>query len=140
MSEEPTSVDLLAKLRRSVEMFARGDFDGAAAVYAENGVLDMSPVGIGTFEGRVAISEVLADWFVPYEDYTLELEELRQLDNGVTFGVVLYVGRPAGSSRSVDVRHSYASVWTDGLIERTTGYADIDEARVAAEQLAEERG
>jgi hypothetical protein len=27
----------------------------------------------------------------------------------------------------------------DGLIERTTNYADVDEARAAAERLAEER-
>jgi hypothetical protein len=30
--------------------------------------------------------------------------------------------------------------WIDGLIERTTNYFDIDEARAAAERLAEERG
>jgi hypothetical protein len=31
-------------------------------------------------------------------------------------------------------------VWVDGLIERTTNYTDIDEARADAERLAEERG
>jgi hypothetical protein len=31
-------------------------------------------------------------------------------------------------------------VWEDGLIVRVTNYTDIDEARAAAERLAEERG
>ncbi|HXW58406.1 MAG TPA: hypothetical protein VEJ23_02895 [Solirubrobacteraceae bacterium] len=30
--------------------------------------------------------------------------------------------------------------WRDGLIVRTTNYADLDEARAAAERLAKERG
>jgi hypothetical protein len=30
-------------------------------------------------------------------------------------------------------------IWADGLIERTTAFLDIDEARAAAERLAEER-
>jgi len=29
--------------------------------------------------------------------------------------------------------------WADGLIERTTFYADVNQARAAAERLAEER-
>ena len=31
-------------------------------------------------------------------------------------------------------------VWREGLIERVTSYRDIDEARAAAERLAESRG
>jgi hypothetical protein len=30
--------------------------------------------------------------------------------------------------------------WADGLIERVTTFLDIDEARAAAERLAQERG
>jgi hypothetical protein len=32
------------------------------------------------------------------------------------------------------------ATWTDTVIERLTSYRDIDEARAAAERLAEERG
>jgi hypothetical protein len=32
------------------------------------------------------------------------------------------------------------ATWTNALIERTTTYPDIDEARAAAERLAQERG
>ena len=52
----------------------------------------------------------------------------------------------AGNARDIDtVLGFYASDsvydrWTDGLIERTANIFDIDEARAAAERLAEERG
>jgi hypothetical protein len=46
------------------------------------------------------------------------------------------------ASRHASVQLRYASVveWSNNLIARNTTYPDIDEARAAAERLAEERG
>jgi len=38
------------------------------------------------------------------------------------------------------MRYAAVGVWREGLIERVTSYRDIDEARAAAERLAESRG
>jgi hypothetical protein len=38
------------------------------------------------------------------------------------------------------LRYAVLSVWLKGMIERFTTYTEIDQARAAAEQLAEERG
>ena len=140
MSGERAALDLLDRLRQLFDAFAVGDFDAAMAIQSEHGVLDMSPVGMGVFEGHKALRGIFEDWFEPYEEYRVEPGELCDLGNNVTFSVLTYSGRPHGSSRFVDVCHAYASVWADGLIERTTGYADIDEGRAAAERLAAERG
>ena len=40
----------------------------------------------------------------------------------------------------VEFRDARVMIWADGLIERTTAFLDIDEARAAAERLARERG
>ena len=40
----------------------------------------------------------------------------------------------------VELRYAAASVWDEGRVVRLTNYGDIDEARAAAERLAEERG
>ena len=53
---------------------------------------------------------------------------------------VVQRGPPAGSTASVQVQLASAVTWADGLIEWTTFYSDVDEARAAAERLAEERG
>src|SRR6516165_8700184 len=114
MSQEPTTPDLEERFRRSVEALARGDSNDAVAIFTERAVFDMSPVGIGIFEGRDAIRDLFADWVDPYEEYKAECEEFRDLGNATTFAVVLHGGRPAGASGFVDVRHSYTMTWTYG--------------------------
>jgi len=142
MTEEATTPDLAELWRRAVEAFARGDFDEAAAAFSGRAVFDLSPLGIGIFEGREAIRGLFADWVEPYEEYEAKCEEFRDLGNGVSFAVLLHGGRPGDSDGFVYVRHSYTMTWRDGLIERITDYpeSDIDQARAAAERLAEERG
>jgi hypothetical protein len=142
MPEEPTTPDLEELWRSAVEAFARGDFDEAAATFSGRAVFDLSPLGIGIFEGREAIRGLFADWVEPYEEYETRCEEFRDLGNGVSFAVLLHGGRPGDSHGFVYVRHSYTMTWRDGLIQRITDYpeSDIDEARAAAERLAEERG
>jgi ketosteroid isomerase-like protein len=49
-------------------------------------------------------------------------------------------GRPPDSTGWVELRYAAVYTWRDGLIERATQYSDIDEARAAAERLAQERG
>ena len=58
----------------------------------------------------------------------------------MVFAVPVLNARLAGSTGSVQGRYGAVSIWVDGLCERVTNYADIDEARAAAKRLAEERG
>ena len=52
------------------------------------------------------------------------------------------VGAPApvGSTGYVQMRQATVGVWVEGLVVHLTHYNDNDEARAAAERLAEERG
>src|SRR5271166_2542109 len=108
MAEES---DLLHKVRRVTEAFARGDIDAAATFYSDGAVFDMSPVGIGIFEGREAIRGLLEDWGEAYEHYEAECEQLRDLGNNVTCHVTLHRGRLVGSSGFLELRHSYTATW-----------------------------
>ena len=74
------------------------------------------------------------------ENVEIVMEEFCELGNGVTFGVNLQKGRPHGSIGFVQLRYAEISVWAEAKIERSTTYTDIDEARAAAERLAQERG
>ncbi len=140
MAEESTTHDLEDKVRRSTEAFARGDREAAVTLYSGRAVFDMSPVGVGIFEGHEAICGLFDDWVEAYEEYEARLEEFRDLGNDVTFTILLHRCRLVGSSGFVEVRHAYTSTWADGLVERTEVRPDIDEAHAAAERLAEERG
>jgi ketosteroid isomerase-like protein len=141
MPEELTTPDLVEGSRRLNEAFNRGDFDAVLAMYTPDAVWDGSPMDGEVVEGRDAIRDFWKDWLAAYEEWEQVAEELRDLGNGVGFGVLRQRARPAGSSGFVELHWAFvAIVRGDGLNERLVLYGDIDEARAAAERLAEERG
>ena len=107
--------------------------------YRPDAVFDLSSGGQGVFRGRTAIQEFMEDWFRPYDRIATDLEAVVQLGSGVTCTVVTQKGRLADGGGEVAVHYAVVNVWVDGLIERSVNYTDIDEARAAAERLAEER-
>jgi ketosteroid isomerase-like protein len=142
VSEESTTPDLEEAGRRLREALNRGDLDAAVAMYAPDAVWDVSLLGLHeVWEGREAIRGALEDLIAPYEDLEVVAEEFHDLGSGVTLAVFLARSRLRGSIRFVESRRSASvTLWTNGLVERSTTYPDIDEARAAAERLAQERG
>jgi ketosteroid isomerase-like protein len=139
MSEESTTPDLVELTRRSFEAGNRRDVDAAIGFYGPDSVWDLSPMGLGTYEGLVAIRSFFEDWIGPYDEFEMEVEELLDLGNGVVFFEVRQNGRPVGSTGHVELRYAGFAVWVDAVAARVTNYTDIDEARAAAKRLAEER-
>jgi ketosteroid isomerase-like protein len=139
MPDESTTPDLAEGTRRVNEAFNRGDIDGVLAMFRPDAVLDMSPIGMGVFEGHEAIRSFYDDVLVSYEDFEPVIEELRDPGNGVSFAVFAVHGRLHGSASWLALRFAGVGIWTNGLVERITYYTDIDEARAAAERLAQER-
>ena len=127
-------------MERAVEAFNAGDFDLAASFYAPD-ALFYPRAAVGVLEGREAIRSFVADWHRMYEEFTFELKEFRDLGNGVTFSLISQGGRLADTGAWVpEERSALVFTWTDGLVEKETNFTDTDEARAAAERLAEERG
>jgi ketosteroid isomerase-like protein len=141
MPEEATTPDLVELSRRLFAAAQRGDFDAILRRYAPDAVWDMNPLGgLGTFEGHVAIRGFWEDWYASYEEFEIEPDEILDLGNGVIFTVVNQKARPLGSSGDVRLRYAVVGTWAEGLVVRLTNYGDIDEARAAAERLAESQG
>jgi ketosteroid isomerase-like protein len=140
MAEESTTPDSFKPLRRTVDAYRRGDLDAHLSSYAPDAVLDMSARGLGIFEGRAAIRGFWEDYYRSFNDLNFELEEALDLGNGVMFAVVRQDARPARSGARVRTREAWVSVWENGMLVRGSSYSDIDDARAAAERLAQERG
>jgi hypothetical protein len=83
---------------------------------------------------------LLEDWVAPYDEWGTEVEKWLDLGNGVVLAVLMESGRPTGSSGRVQLRYACVGVWSHDMISRAVTYADIDEARAAAERLAAEPG
>jgi ketosteroid isomerase-like protein len=138
MPEESTTPDLVERWRRVVDALNSGDFDAVMSFYAPDAVLESMAMATG-FEGAAAIRGLFEDMLRPYEEWEIEAEEILDLGNEVAFGVLFQQGRPAGSSSRVQMRLGSVVMMAEGVVTRQTMYTDIDEARAAAERLAEER-
>ncbi len=135
--EESTTPDLVELMGRAFEAANRRDLDAVASSFAEDATFDGRALG-DHFEGRAAIRSFLEDWFGAYEELEVGLEKVRDLGNGIVFAVVIQNGRLVGSAGHLRQREGWVFVWVRGLIARLA-ISDIDEARAAAERLAEER-
>jgi hypothetical protein len=93
MSEESTTPDLVELARRGFEALNRRDFDAVASSYAPDAVLKLMGMG-ASFAGVAAIREFFEDFVGTFEEWEIELKEILDLGNGVTFGVYLQQGRP----------------------------------------------
>ena len=138
MSEDATAPDLVELLRRVREAINRRDFDAVEGFYASDAAYRGTE--IGSFEGAAAIRGLLEDFLSAYREFHAETEEVSDIGNGVTFGVTIFKRRLVGGRGQLQLRFPSVIVWTHGLIQSQTDYMDIDEARAAAERLAEERG
>jgi len=138
VEEESTTPDLTELTREVVE--AQG-VDATMRFYGPTSVYDLSVLGMGVFEGYAAIRDFFEDWGSSYDEEEDEAEEVIEFGNAVVLAVVRGKGRPAGSPAGVQVtaRRNAVVVWADDLIDRVTIYRDFDEARAAAERLAQER-
>jgi hypothetical protein len=139
MSEESTTPDLVEIARRGIEAANRRDFDGWVSSFAPHPVWDARRVGV-RLEGREAIRGFLEEAFGVYEEWKIEADELCDLGHGVGFAVFRQHARLPGTTAWVREAFPLVSIWADGLTQRVTSYTDIDEARAAAERLAQERG
>ena len=140
MSEESTTPDLVELNRRAIEAVSRRDFDAAMASYGPESVWDTSALGLGTYRGVEVIRRALEEWTAIYEDFEVEIEENLDLGNGVILSVTRQRGRMAGSSGYLELLYASITEWTNGLIAQVTPFTNIDEARAAAERLADSRG
>jgi ketosteroid isomerase-like protein len=138
MPEESTTPNLVEGVRRQFEAGNRRDIDAVMSTFAVDAVLEGRALG-DIFEGQAAIRAFVEGWFGMYEELEFKLEEVHDLGNGVVFAVVLQEARPAGTAGHVRQREGWIYVLVGGLIARLT-VVDIDEARAAADALAESRG
>ena len=132
-------------VRRIVEALNRRDFDAALSLYTPDVVWELPPLGLAVVEygplvGREGMRRAWEDRTKSFEDFEFDSEDHHDLGSGVTFGVLVQRGRPHGSDRFIETRMGVVATWRHGRIAHARMYQDVDEARAAAERLAQERG
>jgi limonene-1,2-epoxide hydrolase len=139
MSAESTTPDLVERLRLFFAAASRRDLDTLMTFCASDAVLDLFELGLGTYDGLDAIRAFVEDWFRSYAEYEVSADEILRLGENVILTINTQTARLPDSSGFVRLHDAYVFLFEDSLIVRWTAYRDIDEARAAAERLAEER-
>jgi ketosteroid isomerase-like protein len=138
MSEESMTPDLAELTRLAFEAVNQRDVDAVTSFFAPDAVFEGR---VELLEGRAAIRGFLEEWFGFFAELRYAVEEFLVLDDGVVLAVVYQEGRPVGAGGQVHQREGWAIRWSaDGVIVRLMTHTDVDEARAAAERLAEARG
>jgi ketosteroid isomerase-like protein len=138
MSEESTPPDLVEAVTRHFEEAERGDFDAVFTAYAPDCIWE-SEDGMTHAVGVFQVRGFWERYAAMFEDRTLKVETVVDLGGGVVYAVYHGEGRLPGDKGVFTARGAYIFVWLDGVITRVIAFQDPDEARAAAERLAEER-
>jgi uncharacterized protein len=126
-------------VRRGYAMFARGEVEEVAALFADDADLaDAGGLGIaGTAAGRrsgpAGFLEATGDVTEAFDDYTVEPEEFIDAGDSVVVEVRLSGrGRESGAEMEMNAAH----LWTlhDGKVVRGDVYRTADEALEAARE------
>ena len=136
VSGESTTPDPVELTERLVEAFDRGDVDAIEGLGADDAVLRAMGLGL-RFEGVKAIRSFVEEWFGSFADLAFELLEVQHLANGVVLVLIHQSGSPAGALGSIGQDEAWVIVWVEDEVTQLASYIDIDEARAAAESLAQ---
>src|SRR5271165_6802049 len=140
MSEESTIPDPVELVRGGFDSISRGDFDAMLTLLAPDVVFQGRAEGVtGRIDGAAAFREFWEGWYDTFKEFKIEAEKILDLGNGIVWTVYRQEGRPAGTSGLVSEQYAIVFEIVDGVAMRLTNYTDMDEARAAAERLAEER-
>jgi hypothetical protein len=139
MPGESTTSDPLELRHRAYACLNSRDLDAFVGLLARSCVFDLSRFDLGTYTGPEAIRRFYEEWIGPLYEFGVVVMNIQNLGNAVIYAVQVGQGsRSAGFS--FELGGGVAGVREHDKLARMTVYPDIDEARAAAERLAQERG
>ena len=139
LPDEPATPEPIDLVRQAFDAGNRHDVDAIVSFHAPEAVWDLSDQGLGSYEGAAAITGWIEDWFGTWADLRLDVLDVVELGHGVVFAQVREEGRFADGGGHAEQQRGWVILAAQGAIARTAIYLNADEARTAAERLAQER-
>jgi ketosteroid isomerase-like protein len=126
MSQENVEV-----VRRMIQAFADGGLDAMAEFWdpdidwrAAEGAVD----DVGEMHGPVAVRRYIQDWIDTFDDFSVVVEQLRDVGDNRVLGVQRLTGRAKLSGTETDLRYALVSTISDGKVVRAREYMSLDQA------------
>lgn len=137
VATDATASVRIDSIRNAFDAVKCGDWDRATRFLAPGAVWESE--GFGSFQGRAAIRDFWQDWIGSFDQFEVEFEDVVDVGSGVLFVVLRLTGRPLEATGTVQSRQGWIYVWCGETVTRVVTKEDVEEARAAAERLAEER-
>ncbi len=124
-------------VRRGYEMFAAGDLEGVAALFAADaelaggGGLGVTGTVEGTRTGPTGFIRASEEVLEAFDDYTVQAEDFREVGPAVVVEV-LVSGTGRGSGMEIETRLAHLWELRDGMVIRGEVYRTTEEAIAAA--------
>ena len=126
MSQENVEV-----VRRMLQAFADGGPDAMAEFWdpdidwrAAEGAID----DVGEMHGPVAVRRYVQDWIDTFDDFTVAVEDLRDVGDDRVLAIQRLNGRAKLSGTEIDLRYAVVNTVRDGKVVRGREYLEVEEA------------
>ena len=126
MSQENVEV-----VRRMLQAFADGGLDAMAEFWdpdidwrAAEGAID----DVGEMHGPVAVRRYIQDWIDTFDDFSVVVEELRDVGDDRVLSIQRLKGQAKLSGAETDLRYALVSTVRDGKVVRAREYLNAEDA------------
>jgi ketosteroid isomerase-like protein len=119
------------------EAFGRGDTEFLKSVSHSDIVIIQPPEvpDSKSYRGRAGITQSLEDWPKQWEDFRLEVGEIRGLNDGQVLCVTKQHGRGRVSGIELDFEVAFVHTFRDEKLARLEMFASRDQAIAAADSV-----